>query len=489
MNSAVGNLEQIQRYSRLLDECSKQMGEMTEQNTRFIRSLGVPLRFDRRPPEPTGVLRRVARMVDDYQQRQRDDPLEKISILSPRLLSLLPDRNVRRPRLLSPSLFSFQADEPLSLPQLLTPALGRRETGEWMKTLLEVSGAAHLLEQTARRLGPLMHELETRIHPKLRQLDEWDRAFAEVGRKHSAEQRRRLESDGYAFMTAEQMQLIYENPLAPRLKDDAIVPFSDEEREGRLEADIRRLAALDEAAVERLQRRARRQTPDLSEPIIQAPEVNAQEYPIWEVLSPFGFGSRINEGIVLEALILSPHAFFAEIMQPESMNLALLSPRAFIPSVLSPDAMIARILSPAAFRAEILSPRTLIIQILSPNALAPKIYSPEFAGVLVLSPSIASPRFMSGEKLMVEVSGRRSAHNLLPFSVLSPQILGGSTESKSAEGGSKEEAGEKSAEAKGSKERHKSFMETKYSHEHSGHSTRNEADVPSADSKRVQPPH
>ncbi|KAI6206226.1 Moulting cycle MLT-10-like protein family-containing protein [Aphelenchoides besseyi] len=489
-NSAVKNLQRIQRYTKLLDECTKQVDHLNENNLKFIRNAGVPFQYSRRSSPDSNVLNQVNELINEFQVNNQThtsstSQLEKMSILSPRLLSVFPEQHSNRPRLLSPSLFSFQADEPLSLSQLLAPALGRHETDQWLETLLEMSGASRLLQKTMDQLRPQLEVMEEHLYPKLRQLSEWDRAFQRVAQMHDGKQRERLKTDGYTFLTADQTKLIYDNPLAPRLLNNSTRQLSAEEHERRLERDIRRLAQIDETENGRLFQmhrkwRQKRQTSTFDgEPIIQAPEVHAVEYPILEILAPFAFSSRINEGIALELLILSPHMFFTELIQPEALNLILLSPRAFIPSILSPDAMLARILSPAAFRTEILSPRTmvawilspealilevlspkalemrigspeaLIIQILSPNALAPKIYSPEALGVLILSPSFLSPRINSGEKLMVEI--------------LSPNILGGSAESESKEESSEEENNLKSSEHQID---HKIDHKIDHSHEH-----------------------
>ncbi|KAI6211223.1 Moulting cycle MLT-10-like protein family-containing protein [Aphelenchoides besseyi] len=481
-NSAVKNLQRIQRYTKLLDECTKQIDSMNENNSKFIRNAGIPFRYSRRSSPNLNVLNRVNEMLNEFQTSSTNQ-MEKMSILSPRLLSIFPEQHSNRPRLLSPSLFSFQADEPLSLSQLLAPTLGRHETDQWLETLLEMSGASRLLQKTMDQLKPQLEVLEEHLYPKLRQLAQWEQAFQLVAQMHDDKQRNQLKTDGYTFLTADQTKLIYDNPrkfegyrsiekclVAPRLLNNSTHQLSAEDHERRLERDIRRLAQIDETENGRLFQmhrrwRQKRQTPTFDgEPIIQAPEVHAVEYPILEILAPFAFSSRINEPIALELLILSPHMFFTELIQPEALNLILLSPRAFIPSILSPDAMLARILSPAAFRTEILSPRTmvswilspealifellspkaiearigspeaLIIQILSPNTLAPKIYSPEALGVLILSPSFLSPRINSGEFLMIEV--------------LSPNILGGSAESESKEESSEKEDKSKSSEHK-----------------------------------------
>lgn len=75
-------------------------------------------------------------------------------------------------------------------------------------------------------------------------------------------------------------------------------------------------------------------------------EEEEEELPKFETLKPFAFGSKINEAVVLEGLTLSPYAFFSQLAQPEMLNFEILSPRAFIPSVLSPSALIGKKLMP-----------------------------------------------------------------------------------------------------------------------------------------------
>lgn len=59
-------------------------------------------------------------------------------------------------------------------------------------------------------------------------------------------------------------------------------------------------------------------------------EEEEEELPKFETLKPFAFGSRINEAVVLEGLTLSPYAFFSQLAQPEMLNFEVLSPRAFV---------------------------------------------------------------------------------------------------------------------------------------------------------------
>lgn len=112
--------------------------------------------------------------------------------------------------MLSPTLFSLDQDEPLSLHKLLQLAsIGRRETDEWIETLLRLSGASKALEDAVQMLEPQMKGLEEHLYPKMIELERWQRQMKRVRETHTPEQQKQLKDNGYTFLNPDQLSLVY----------------------------------------------------------------------------------------------------------------------------------------------------------------------------------------------------------------------------------------------------------------------------------------
>uniref|UniRef100_A0A7E4UZ59 VWFA domain-containing protein n=1 Tax=Panagrellus redivivus TaxID=6233 RepID=A0A7E4UZ59_PANRE len=424
----LADLDKLHVYTRLLQKCKSYMERVNGDNTEFIRKKRSPVRYQ---------------MTEDASTRQPFDDffniLSKISdtniaLLSPRVLSFWPSK--RKPNLMSPSLLSFEDDGVLSIPQILrTLQANDNEKHELLELLLELSGAGPKLTNVVSNILPHLEHMEQKVYPAILEMEQLERKFAYVKETLSFAQQEQLRLTGYAHLQPEQMALIYESSMLDGFGDvvEQSADLSTVEREKKLESDIRQLATL-EVNLNQNARFKRQEQPGGTNP-------SEELWPALNVLRPWAFLNRINEGVVLEAIILSPHAFFTELAVPEVLNTDILSPRAFQPAILSPAALLSRVLSPLAFGAEVLSPRALVayvlspeaftaevlspqfmeahilspeafgVQILSPNIMGPRIASPEANSILVLSPNILSPRILSGERMLIEI--------------LSPHILGG----------------------------------------------------------------
>ncbi|VDL70723.1 unnamed protein product [Nippostrongylus brasiliensis] len=392
----------------------------------------------------------------------------KLSVLSPRLLSLFPESSrASAKRLLSPTFFSFQKDGYLSLPDVFDIITSNQNYQKLMlDVVLDVSGAGAVLEELVAGMKPEIEELKNQKLPLIEELSRRDDDWIRAHNSFNEDQLKDYKEKGYTFMDTDQLNLVYseQDQILSGINVTKLANMSKEEKARRLENDIRELAALDrpkwpmwDSVHSLVKRHATDQTEissNSSEPLIPTngtahhaavSEGDEEEERIngilYETFRPFAFNSIVSRGGAMEVVTLSPHAFVAEVANPEALLLETLSPRAFIATILSPAALIARILSPTALRAEVLSPRALhawilspeamvaevltprffdprilspealVIDVLSPGFLSPHVLSSESVGVIVLSPNILSPRIASEEKLLVEI--------------LSPHILGG----------------------------------------------------------------
>ncbi|TKR82382.1 hypothetical protein L596_016118 [Steinernema carpocapsae] len=425
------NLQTVRRYYEMSSACSKYLSRISNENDSLYKQMRMPVKFFNG---------------------------SKMSIMSPKLLSILPTQ--QKPNLLSPSLLSFQKDGLLSLPEILQAVSGdKNDADDLLDFILEISGASQTLENLVNKMEPEIKQMENEIYPRIQEMQRIDRVWHRVSQTYNPKQKQQIKDQGYAFLEADQLALLYSSPIIPKTSLDlnAYSQMSDREKENRIENDIRHLAALDRKDTDAKQwppmyrnafndfRRFKRQEPGHPNPAGPPPREETSLEPghdireddlnehYFDTLKPFWFSPLIGRGAALEVVTLSPHAFVAEIMFPEALTWHTLVPRAFIASVLSPNALVGRLLSPSAFRTEVLSPRALtpfilspeafmidilspkflearvlspevlVVKVLSPNILNPFVGSPEAVGVLVLSPTILSPKFRSEGSMMVEI--------------------------------------------------------------------------------------
>ncbi|KIH69610.1 hypothetical protein ANCDUO_00028 [Ancylostoma duodenale] len=463
--SHLEKLRLLHDHFKRVEKINTYFKHMNDQNRRhvtlFQRSA---LPIDSRTPEITNsavpAIEQVLAIVNTFAS-SKDAP-GKVSVLSPRVLSLFPEGSrSSSKRLLSPTFFSFQKDGYLSLPELFDIITTDQRYQQLMvDVVMDISGAGDVLEKFITDMKPEMEDLKNVKLPLIEELSrrdiDWMRHV--VHDSFNEAQAKQYNANSYAFLNKDQLNLIYSKDEQQRygMNTTKLGLMSDEEKVHRLESGIRELAALDrpkwpmwdEVARPIVKRQAHEtshaeaNTTSLHGPAKgEASEEERVNGVLYETFRPFAFTTIVSRGGVMEAVTLSPHAFLTEVANPEALVLQTLSPRAFVASILSPAALIARILSPTALRAEVLSPRALhtwvlspealvaevlsprffdprvlspealVIDVLSPGFLSPHVLSSETGGLIILSPNILSPRVASEEKLLVEI--------------LSPHILGG----------------------------------------------------------------
>ncbi|XGW35165.1 hypothetical protein V3C99_018858, partial [Haemonchus contortus] len=458
--SNIENLHLIHEHFRRTEKINNYFKRMNEENRRLYEQIALPI--DSRTPEVINnaqtAVEQVLEIVNAF-AASKSSP-GKVSVLSPRLLSLFPEP-ARAPgkRLLSPTFFSFQKDGYLSLPEVFDIITTNQRYQQLMlDVVLDISGAGAVLEDLVIKMKPEMDELKNVKLPLVEELSQRDANWMRVHKSFNDDQAREYAEKGYTFLDEAQLNLIYseQDQLQTGLNTTKLGNMSKEEKVRRLENDIREMAALDRPkwpmwdTVRTIRKRevseGEETTANGSTIATEAKTHAGHEHEringvLYETFRPIAFTSHVARGGAMEVATLSPQAFISEVAYPEALKLETLSPRAFIASILSPAALIARILSPTALRAEVLSPRALhtwvlspealiaevltprfldprvlspealVIDVLSPGFLSPHVLSSESVGLIILSPNILSPRVASPEKLMVEV--------------LSPHILGG----------------------------------------------------------------
>ncbi|VDM74330.1 unnamed protein product [Strongylus vulgaris] len=288
--------------------------------------------------------------------------------------------------------------------------------------VMDISGAGSVLQKLVADMRPEIEDIKNVKLPLVEQLSKKDAEWMQARTTFNDYQSKQYNEKGYAFLTEEQLNLVYskDEQNLYGINTTNLGMMSERERVQRLEKDIRAMAALDRPKW----------------PMWDSGSGGHEERingVLYETLRPYAFTTLVGQGGVMEAVTLSPHAFVTELAYPEALMLQTLSPRAFVATILSPAALIARILSPTALRAEVLSPRALHAWVLSPEALVSLTAVAE-----VLSPRFLDPRVLSPEALVIDVlsPGKFFCNTLqlpteiniylnLILQILSPHILGG----------------------------------------------------------------
>ncbi|KHJ97698.1 hypothetical protein OESDEN_02317 [Oesophagostomum dentatum] len=454
--SHLKNLRIIRDHFERVEKINSYFKYMNENNRRLFERVALPI--DSRTPEITNnavpALEQVLDMVNTFAASQSAS--DKLSVLSPRVFSLFPESSRSSKRLLSPTFFSFQKDGFLSLPELFDIITTNQKYQQLMVDIvMDISGAGAVLEKLVADMGPEIDELKNVKLPLIEKLSKKDQDWEMVHESFDEEQTSHFNGKGYAFLTKDQLDLIYskEEQALYGMNTTKLGMMSEAEKMERLENDIRAMAALErpkwpmwDAGRHSVVKRQTEGTGTNTEHTAGVEGSHGEEEEringvVYETLRPYAFTTLLGRGGAVEAVTLSPHAFVSEIASPEALVLQTLSPRAFVASILSPNALIARILSPTALRGEVLSPRALHTWILSPEALVaevlsprfmdPRVLSPEALVIDVLSPGFLSPHVLSSESIGLIIlspnilSPRIASEERLLVEVLSPHILGG----------------------------------------------------------------
>ncbi|VDN21084.1 unnamed protein product [Gongylonema pulchrum] len=273
-------------YYAKVDLINSFIERMNAHNTRFLRGVRLPIESYVGKLKDAKNNPLLQDIVETVNSFQEAMGGESVSVMSPRFFSIIPDRGRRH--LLSPTMFSFQRDGLLSIPDLLKVCDSRQKAD--------------------------------------------------------------LNRQGYAYLSAEQLRLIYGEAAEDLQLDlDRYNQMSDAEKEEIIETKIRALALLSRRAAQRghgtrFKRHHKQNETEHARLLIIG---------VFHTFETVAFSSYIGYGSALEILTLSPYAFVMEVLYPEAIGIRTLSPHAIGASVLSPIALTSMILSPSALRAEV----------------------------------------------------------------------------------------------------------------------------------------
>uniref|UniRef100_A0A1I7X5W6 ANK_REP_REGION domain-containing protein n=1 Tax=Heterorhabditis bacteriophora TaxID=37862 RepID=A0A1I7X5W6_HETBA len=322
--SHLDNLRKIRDHYNRAEKCRAYFKLMNDENRRLFESLS--LSIDSRTPEvnnnASSVLEQIVQMINSFAVSY--NPLNKMSIMSPRLFSLFPD--ISKPssnRLLSPTVLSFQDDGYFSLPELFDIITKNQQYQNLMlEVIMDMSGAGQVLENLLSQMSTEIKNFEEVQYPLVEEMSKKDHSFIKALNSFNDEQSMDYDNKGYAFLNEDQIKLIYGDNHeyhGINVNITELNKMTKEEKEQRIEEDIRQLAAIgrpkwpfwnDDFQISRYRRSN----------VESGQVVNGVNF---ETLAPYAFTNMVGQGAALEVVTLSPHAFIGEILFPEALTVSV----------------------------------------------------------------------------------------------------------------------------------------------------------------------
>ncbi|CAJ0587008.1 unnamed protein product, partial [Mesorhabditis spiculigera] len=344
---------------------------------------------------------------------------------SPRFFSLVKDQDDEDlVSVFSPSLFSLhdeggKNESPLSLPGMLKK-LTKKEQQAWMDFVVEASGVGDAVDSAraakkATKDGALRTPDGTPLYFNKKNLTdiygskETDKVdvFEKLAHNYDAKQVSALDKQGFAFMTEEQVEMMYgkDSPYHDAERLERYKEFarkSNAAKHRQIRNEIIHLGEHDykfatQNVTSLVQEHKRRKRNIVLSPIINTPLLFASAVMsnTFIVLSPVVMSPVILSPAVNGPVILSPWVFIPVILSPRVLSPLIVNPLIFSPIILSPLVLHPLILSPGIFNPLILSPFVLSPFILSPQVFTPVILSPFALSPLILTPAVGSPLILS----------------------------------------------------------------------------------------------
>ncbi|KAM3719581.1 Serum response factor-binding protein [Dirofilaria immitis] len=326
----------------------------------------------------------ISMAFDLLNRINRDDKKEELNFrfLSPRIMSLMPDKMQSQNRILSPAILSFYKDDSsdsiVPLPKLLEKSgMMEKDRQAVLEMVMDVSGARIAIEMISDIFKETnIFVLKDTIFEATKRINQ---AFKTLEKSFSIEQRNEMESKGFTFLEASQLKKMLHQQGIMKSEDikfdlEKYEQLNGKQREEALWENIKRIVKNETEE----EYRKKRQAISLLTPTI---------------LSPFMF-SPIFGLSILGPVVLSPSIFSPLILNPSILSPYVLSPGIFLPFLLSPYILSPYVLSPLVGAPYILSP-----YVLSPNVINPYLLSPLVLSPYILSPDIISPQVLGGQIL------------------------------------------------------------------------------------------
>ncbi|VDO97411.1 unnamed protein product [Soboliphyme baturini] len=339
------------------------------------------------------------------------DLADMFRVLSPRLFPVEPEKNAER--ILSPNILSLydDNDEFLSFTNLLSPMteLDRVAMIELVKELLDVNDLVNDTLHLTRGETTMSIE-EKLLVENVERLGRLTLAFERLTASYSEEQADALWNNGYTFLTADQLHIIYSgnetklgldlqnyNHTTDHQREIALKKYFIAIADGKVRLNGDNSENVDEfRQEEEVVEGTVSIHPNILSPLIGSPTVLGNV-----ALSPFIFSPvifspstttifttspMIGAPVLMSPVLVHPDFLSPKVMSPFILTPVVVTPIIFGPLVINPSVMVPFAVAALIFNAGFLSPF-----VLNPNVLTPSILSPQAYWASVLSPGVLSP--------------------------------------------------------------------------------------------------
>jgi hypothetical protein len=200
----IQNLRKIESFFAKSDFCRQYYSRLQNNNERYLHRFTKNVKYDVKTEADF-----VGQITAELDKIFSSAKFGKLSIASPKILSLLPDHG-KRPNLLSPSLLSFHNNGLFSMPELLKYAASDdREVLNWLEFLMEVSGAGKQLKQLLTAIEGETTKVNKELYPKISQIQRWEKEWSRVVNRQNRRQKKELGEYGYTFLNEQQARRMF----------------------------------------------------------------------------------------------------------------------------------------------------------------------------------------------------------------------------------------------------------------------------------------
>lgn len=163
----IQHLRRIETFFSQQQFCQNYLKRLQQNNQRYLQKFTNSIKYDFQQDNF------VTDIISELNKIFNTNTFEKFSILSPKILSLMPDSG-RKPGLLSQSILGFHQSGLLSMPELLRIAASDdRDMLEWLELLMQMSGTGKHLDQLMDKIKDDVQQVEE-VYPKLLQMRRWE---------------------------------------------------------------------------------------------------------------------------------------------------------------------------------------------------------------------------------------------------------------------------------------------------------------------------
>ncbi|KFD52283.1 hypothetical protein M514_06846 [Trichuris suis] len=356
------------------------------------------------------------KLIEDMQTLVKEmkeiEELPNIKILSPKIFTMQADTE-QTMHILSPNLLSLyeQGKHDVKNFDSTDVSLTTAEKKALLELIMEISGGEKIVQQirSLNKDGSLnlpQQQQDDKVKTanetleSVSSLKAMKELYENLDASYSDEQLKTLRERGYAFLTAEQLKLIYKDQISDQVLS-WYKRLTEDDKQLLLQKAIVAIAEGNHTSLMERQAQVPEEVSGLFlSPVINTPQVGEPTVLGFIILSPIVYSPATLSPALLTPAIGSPIVFSPVIISTVALSPVILTPLFISPYILTPTLLTPIILAPMVMTPLILVPKVLtplILQpgVLSPDILCPRTLSPSILSSHVLFAAILSPRYMS----------------------------------------------------------------------------------------------